>query len=709
VKVLSYLCPKNTLIVRSLSILLLASTAYGQSGYWHTAGAGIVDNNNQPVRIAGVNWYGFETTDQVVHGLWAQDYRIILNTIKSNGYNVIRLPFSNQMVEHPIVPPNISFNNGSGPINTDLRNLNALQVMDKVIAYAGQIGLRILLDNHRSEAGNSAQDSGLWYTSAYPETAWISDLTALATRYRNDPTVFGIDLRNEPHGPACWGCGSTNDWRLAAQRAGNAVLGVNPNLLIVVEGIECYNGNCTWWGGNLMGAQSAPVVLSTANRLVYSPHDYGPNLYVQQWFNGSTTYASLLSVWTKYWAYLGLNGAAPVLVGEFGTTNQSSDIQNAAPGSQGQWFQSMIQFLKANPAFHWTYWALNGEDSYALLNSNYQSVPVSALKQQLLASIQAPGSGGGGGATCTAVPAQPNGLTATAVSSSQINLTWNAAAPPANCSVSYNVYAGAGSAIAPTTSNRVATGLNSPSFSHTGLAASTGYNYVVTAVDSAGESAASSQAGAVTLANTTQTPASPGNLVAAAFSSTQINLSWNASTTAGVRYNVYASSTANFVPALANRIATGVTAASYAHTGLAPSSTWYYRATAVNSAGESGSTNQAGAATLPAPTGNSSCHVTYMLNSQWNTGFNTTLSVQNTGTTPINGWRLTWTWGASQAIYQAWNSSYSQTGNAVTLTNASWNAQISPGSSAFGIGFNANYSGSNPAPGTFYLNGVLCQ
>jgi endoglucanase len=51
-----------------------------------------------------VNWYGLETTDEVAHGLWAQDYHSILNTIKSNGYSVIRMPLSNQMVETPIVP-----------------------------------------------------------------------------------------------------------------------------------------------------------------------------------------------------------------------------------------------------------------------------------------------------------------------------------------------------------------------------------------------------------------------------------------------------------------------------------------------------------------------------------------------------------------------------------------------------------------------------
>src|SRR5436305_12714757 len=71
-------------------------------GYWHTSGNKIVDSNNAEVRIAGVNWYGFENQHQVAQGLWIRDYHAIMNAIKSNGYNTIRLPFSNQMVESPI-------------------------------------------------------------------------------------------------------------------------------------------------------------------------------------------------------------------------------------------------------------------------------------------------------------------------------------------------------------------------------------------------------------------------------------------------------------------------------------------------------------------------------------------------------------------------------------------------------------------------------
>src|SRR5208282_2935143 len=364
--------------------IAFGGTAFAGDAYWHTSGSEIVDSGNTPMRISGVNWYGFETTDFVAHGLWAQSYQNILNTIKSLGYNVIRIPLSNEMVESNPVPTNYNATD-----NPDLNGLTSLEILDKIIAYAGQIGLRVILDNHRSEAGNSAEANGLWYTSAYPQSAWINDWIALANRYNGNTTVVGFDLRNEPHNRASWGDGNaTTDWRLAAEAAGNAVLAVNANLLICVEGIQTYNGDSDWWGGNLEGAGSFPIVLNVANQLVYSAHDYGPNLSGQPWFNGSTTYSSLAATWTKYWGYLAINGTAPVWVGEFGSTNTETDLQNSAAGSQGQWFQGLVQFLSGNSEINWTYWALNGEDSYALLDSNYDSTPVSALKQQMLASIQ---------------------------------------------------------------------------------------------------------------------------------------------------------------------------------------------------------------------------------------------------------------------------------------------------------------------------------
>jgi endoglucanase len=379
------------------------SSAVG-TGFWHTSGNQILDADGNPVRIAGINWYGFETPDEIAHGLWAQDYHVIINDIKALGYNTIRIPFSNQMVEDPIVPSNLSFYNATGPINTDLEGLNALQDLQKIVTYAGEVGLKVILDDHRSEAGESAEANGLWYTSTYTSQDWVNDWVTLAKLFAGDPTVVGFDLRNEPHTPAgdtyaegaTWGTGdASTDVRLAYEQAGDAILAVDPNALIFCEGISenpTASGtyNSTWWGGDLAEAGQYPVVLSSPGHVVYSAHDYGPDLFQQTWFNSSTTPASLDAVWNQNWGYLYTQDVAPVWVGEFGTDNTAADIESSTAGSQGQWFESLVGYLSANPWMGWTYWALNGEDSYDLLDSNYDPTPVSALKQSLLASIEFP-------------------------------------------------------------------------------------------------------------------------------------------------------------------------------------------------------------------------------------------------------------------------------------------------------------------------------
>jgi endoglucanase len=596
-------------LLLALATLAVPVAALAQGdGYWHTSGSQILDLNNQQVRIAGINWYGFETTRAVAGGLTAQDYKAILQTIKTQGYNTVRLPLSNQMVETPQVPSSISYNNSTGAINSDLKGLNSLQILDKIITYAGTLNLKIILDNHRSEAGDSAESSGLWFTGSYPESAWINDWTTLATRYLNNPTVIGLDLRNEPHnaynGGACWDCGGTYDWHLAAQRAGNAVLAVNPHLLIFVEGTDAYNGDWYWWGGNLLGVQNSPVTLNVANQLVYSAHDYGPQLYQQNWFNGSTTAASLNTVWTNHWGYISHNNIAPVWLGEFGTTNNSSDIQSSTPGSEGQWFQSLVQYLSASSKLSWTYWALNGEDTYGLLDSNYDATPASSLKQQSLSSIQFPFGSGGTVTPPSTVPTAPGGLTATSTSSSQINLTWQ---PSSTSGVTYKLYMGTSSG---STSTLIVSGLSATSYQVTGLTASTTYYFTVTAASSSGTSAASNQANATTSA--------------------------------------------------------------------------------------------------PATT-SSSCHITYTNQNDWGVGFTGAIAITNTGTAPITSWTLTWAYSGNQALNQSWNGTYTQTGQTVTITNASWNGTIAPRANLSGIGFNANYSGTNVNPVTFYLNGTACN
>jgi aryl-phospho-beta-D-glucosidase BglC (GH1 family) len=363
--------------------------------YWHTRGNLIVDSAGRPVRIAAINWSGMQNVHYVPEGLDRQPLDSIVAHIRAMGFNTIRLPFSNQMVErNPVIEDDVG-------ANPDLKGLHALKIMDRIVQSARKYGLRIILDDHRSTVGSDPEANGLWYTKHYPELAWIHDWQLLARRYRGNDTVVGVDLRDEPHtgppGPwsintylhqgVTWGPyrgveNRTTDWRLAAERGGDAVLRVNSHLLIFVEGVQQYPDptqpgglDSYWWGGILGPALKYPVRLSVPRQLVYSPHEYGPVKYNMAFFGPKMTYGSMVAIWEKHWAFLlGPKSPvqAPIFIGEFGTCGRTTKcVEDTKPGSQGLWFSYFTRFLQENPEIGWSFWALNGSSPGGLPEPNY--------------------------------------------------------------------------------------------------------------------------------------------------------------------------------------------------------------------------------------------------------------------------------------------------------------------------------------------------
>ena len=111
----------------------------------------------------------------------------------------------------------------------------------------------------------------------------------------------------------------------------------------------------------------------------------------------------------------------------------------------------------------------------------------------------------------------------------------------------------------------------------------------------------------------------------------------------------------------------------------------------------------------PTPTG-MSCQIHYGVVSTWPGGFETIFTVTNTGTTAINGWTLKFSFANGQEITLGWNGNFSQSGNAVTVTNLSSNASIPAGSSLIvEPSFEATWSGTNAPPTSFTLNGTTCS
>ncbi|MDT7808457.1 MAG: endoglucanase [Acidobacteriota bacterium] len=445
----------QSFIAACLFVLCAAGTA---AAGWTTGGNKIVAPSGAEFRITGINWYGFETSDNVAHGLYAHDYTFIVDQMRQYGYSTIRIPFSNAMWELNPVP-----NANTDSACPSCKGKHARDILALIVNYAGSRGLHVILDNHRSEAGNSAEGNGLWYyvsgKNNYTEQKWIDDWvsvqrwahgiqqtqgaadTVTVNYYASDglPVILGYDLRNEPHTPsrtaylngASWGSGdgidpktnpnpnpfapacvtgsTCHDWRLAAERAGDTILGDAQARgweypLIFVEGVSTYptaSGTMAagpydwyWWGGNLLGINGnsanpgAPVVLNAGgsaavlgtavnNQIVYSGHDYGPAEFQQSWFNASTCYrsgcssSSLADVWKKFWAFPDLAGGvspvwpghatypwgntghtgyaqAPVYIGEFGTGKTDADIISSGAGSQGQWFTDMTNFIQSS-------------------------------------------------------------------------------------------------------------------------------------------------------------------------------------------------------------------------------------------------------------------------------------------------------------------------------------------------------------------------
>jgi hypothetical protein len=107
-----------------------------------------------------------------------------------------------------------------------------------------------------------------------------------------------------------------------------------------------------WWGGNLRGVKDYPINLGSLNsQIVYSPHDYGPSVYNQTWFDKDFTTQTLLDdYWYDSWAYINDQGIAPLLIGEWG---------GHMDGGKNQKWMTLLRDYMITNRIHHTFWCIN--------------------------------------------------------------------------------------------------------------------------------------------------------------------------------------------------------------------------------------------------------------------------------------------------------------------------------------------------------------
>ena len=346
-------------------------------GFLHTDGNQIVDSSGKNIKLTGVNWFGAEGYAFNPNGLDVRNYKDMMDQMKDLNFNSIRLPWSDAMLDEGRKPTGIN-----ASLNPDLAGKTTIEVFDKIIDYAGKIGLKIILDHHRSSDGASANENGLWYDDKYPESKMIENWKMLAERYKGNDTVVAADLHNEPHGQATWGDGNqATDWAAAAERIGNAIQSVNKDWLMIVEGVEIQDNTWEWWGGNLRGAKDHGVDFNVDNKLVYSVHSYGPSIHEMEWFKGSDFPNNMDEKYNENWGWMLKDNKHPVLVGEFGgkldTDQDKKYMGKLVEFMNGDYNGDGVNELPADEeGASWTYWSWNPNsgDTGGILKDDWKTV-----------------------------------------------------------------------------------------------------------------------------------------------------------------------------------------------------------------------------------------------------------------------------------------------------------------------------------------------
>lgn len=285
--------------------------------------------------------------------------------MKRNGFNTIRVPFSTEFAEKmDTVQPNaINY-----ALNKDLEKKTGGQLMDAIINKCKQRNILVLLEMHRFEGAGSISE--LWYADGWPESRVIKAWEKVVTRYKKEPAVFAVDLKNEPHGAATWGGDPKTDWASAAERMGNALHKVNPKLLVFVEGVEKTNdpNNPGWWGGSLQGVEKRPIKLNVPNKLVYSPHVYGPSVFMRPYFAKSAGFPdNMPAIWERDFGYVRGRKLGAVVIGEWGGRNDPGSLDRVWQGALVKYMQNK-QYLCNQ---YW--WSLNPNsgDTKGLLEDDW--------------------------------------------------------------------------------------------------------------------------------------------------------------------------------------------------------------------------------------------------------------------------------------------------------------------------------------------------
>jgi endoglucanase len=333
---------------------------------FYTKNGNILTEKNEIFHVKGVSWFGFETQDFVVNGLWIHDMDFYVNILKENDINVLRIPFSEEWIYYHFDLYPDEFKIIEDP---SLFHKKSIEIFDILFDKLESENIYVLLDLHRL---HKEYISELWYSpidDLYTTDMFFKTWYTMIDRYGNRSNLLGIDLLNEPHGQATWGSfDPDNDWKLFIEYAIPRFNLRYPHhqWLFFVEGID--------WGHTFRDYREYPINKNFLHQLVFSPHAYGKSVVPTT----STDPDILYSTWDADFGFLQKEFNLTVVPGEWGGQTDLDSV----------WMTILGQYLIDSNMRNNFFWSLgpNSNDVDGLLLNDWTSLDT--FKINLMKTIQ---------------------------------------------------------------------------------------------------------------------------------------------------------------------------------------------------------------------------------------------------------------------------------------------------------------------------------
>ncbi|XP_062110479.1 glycosyl hydrolase 5 family protein-like [Humulus lupulus] len=359
----------------------------------------VVDESGKRVKLACVNWVS-HLEAVVAEGLSKQPIDAIAGRVSSMGFNCVRLTWPlylatndslaaltvRQSFERLGLTQAIAGIQANNPSIVDLPLLEAYQA---VVSGLGDKNVMVILDNHITKPTwccSTFDENGFFGDKYFDPDLWIEGLTRMATLFNGVSNVVGMSLRNELRGPKQ----NVNDWYKYMQRGAEAVHSANPDVLVILSGLN-YDKDFTF-------LRNRPVSLTFSGKLVFETHWYAFT-DGKAWESGNPNQVcgTVMNNIMRQSGFL-LEKGFPLFLSEFGVDQRGTNVNDDR-------YLNCFLALAAELDLDWALWTLVGSyyyrqgvigmnEYYGIMNWDWDEIRNASLLQKISA-IQYPFQGPG--------------------------------------------------------------------------------------------------------------------------------------------------------------------------------------------------------------------------------------------------------------------------------------------------------------------------